>query len=60
MFCEEAPIDALRAAVTSVLAGNVENPALAVRVLNRMTLLLFAFARRFERPEEPHPLAATG
>ena len=55
MFCEEAPLDALRAAVTSTLAGDVENPALAVRFFNRLTLLAFAFARRIERD----PLAAT-
>ncbi len=54
MFCEEAPLDALRAAVTSTLAGDVESPALAVRFFNRLTLLAFAFARRFEKD----PLAA--
>lgn len=59
MFCEKAPVDALRAAVTSVLAGDVEEPALAVRFFNRMTLFLFALARRFERPPEPAPLAST-
>jgi flavin-dependent dehydrogenase len=58
MFCEEAPFDALRAAVTSVLAGDVEKPALAVRFFNRMTLFLFALARRFERPPVPRPLSA--
>ena len=59
MFCEKAPVDALRAAVTSVLAGDVEEPVLAVRFFNRMTLFLFALARRFERPPEPAPLAST-
>ncbi len=55
MFCEEAPLDALRAAVTSTLAGDVESPAIAVRFFNRLTLIAFAFARRFEKD----PLAAT-
>jgi len=59
MFCEKAPIDVLRAAVTSVLSGDVERPALAIRFFNRVTLLLFAFERRFARPAEPHPVAAT-
>jgi len=45
--------------VTSVLAGDVEEPVLAVRFFNRMTLFLFALARRFERPPEPAPLAST-
>ena len=53
-----APFDALRAAVTSVLAGDVESPPLAVRFLNRMTLSLFAAVRLFERPPRPHPLTA--
>jgi flavin-dependent dehydrogenase len=60
MFCEEAPIDAMCAAVTSVLAGDVERPALAVRLLNRITLLLIGLARFFERPAEQRPLAAAG
>ena len=55
MFCEDAPLDALRAAVTSTLAGDVESPALAVRFFNRLTLIAFAFARRIEKD----PLAAT-
>ncbi len=49
MFCEEAPFDALRAAVTSTLAGDVENPPLAVRFFNRLTLLAFAFSRLVEK-----------
>jgi flavin-dependent dehydrogenase len=59
MFCEKAPLTALEAAVTSILAGDVENPALAVRFFNRMTLLLFALARLFERPPAPRPLSAS-
>ena len=55
MFCEEAPLDALRAAVTSILAGDVENPPLAVRFFNRLTLTAFAIARRLEKD----PLSAT-
>ena len=51
MFCEEAPIDALRAAVTSTLAGDVENPRLGVRVFNRLTLMVFAFSRLVEKDE---------
>jgi 2-polyprenyl-6-methoxyphenol hydroxylase-like FAD-dependent oxidoreductase len=51
MFCEEAPIDALRAAVTSTLAGDVENPRFAVRFFNRMTLFAFAFSRVVEKDE---------
>jgi flavin-dependent dehydrogenase len=51
MFCEEAPIDALRAAVTSTLAGDVENPTLGVRVLNRLTLMAFAFSRLVEKDD---------
>lgn len=58
MFCEKAPIDVLRAAVTSVLSGDVERPALAIRFFNRVTLLLFALERRFARPAEPHQVAA--
>lgn len=58
MFCEKAPLAALEAAVTSVLAGDVEKPGLPVRFFNRMTLLLFALARRFERPPAPRPLSA--
>jgi flavin-dependent dehydrogenase len=49
MFCEDAPVDALRAAVTSILAGDVEKPSLGVRFFNRMTLTLFAIAKSFER-----------
>jgi flavin-dependent dehydrogenase len=49
MFCEEAPLDALRAAVTSTLAGDVENPSFAVRFFNRLTLTAFAFARLIEK-----------
>ncbi|MGA7992003.1 MAG: NAD(P)/FAD-dependent oxidoreductase [Thermoanaerobaculia bacterium] len=49
MFCEEAPLDALRAAVTSTLAGDVESPPLAVRFFNRLTLILFAISRRIEK-----------
>jgi flavin-dependent dehydrogenase len=49
MFCEEAPLDALRAAVTSTLAGDVENPSLGVRVFNRLTLVAFAFSRLVEK-----------
>jgi flavin-dependent dehydrogenase len=51
MFCEEAPIDALRAAVTSTLAGNVESPSLGVRVFNRLTLYAFAFSRLVEKDD---------
>jgi hypothetical protein len=51
MFCEDAPIDALRAAVTSTLAGDVENPSLAVRFFNRLTLFAFAFSRVVEKDE---------
>ena len=58
MFCEKAPLDALEASVTSVLAGDVESPALAIRFFNRMTLFLFATVRFFERPPGPRPLAA--
>ena len=51
MFCEEAPLDALRAAVTSTLAGDVEKPALAVRFFNRITLMAFAFSRLVEKDD---------
>ncbi len=51
MFCEEAPLDALRAAVTSILAGDVESPPLAVRFFNRLTLIAFAIARRIENDD---------
>ena len=51
MFCEEAPLDALRAAVTSTLAGDLESPALGVRFFNRLALIAFAFARRFEKDD---------
>jgi flavin-dependent dehydrogenase len=51
MFCEKAPLDALRAAVTSTLAGDVEKPAVAVRFFNRATLIAFAISRRFERDD---------
>lgn len=51
MFCEEAPLDALRAAVTSTLAGDVERPPLAVRFFNRLTLLAFAFSRLVEKDD---------
>ena len=49
MFCEEAPLDALRAAVTSTLSGDVERPSLAVRFFNRMTLTAFALAQFFAK-----------
>jgi hypothetical protein len=51
MFCEEAPLDALRAAVTSTLAGDVEKPALGVRFFNRLALLAFAFSRLVEKDD---------
>jgi flavin-dependent dehydrogenase len=51
MFCEEAPLDALRAAVTSTLAGDVESPPLAVRFFNRLTLMAFAFSRLVEKDD---------
>ncbi|MBK9064448.1 MAG: tryptophan 7-halogenase [Acidobacteria bacterium] len=51
MFCEEAPLDALRAAVTSTLAGDVESPSLGVRVFNRLTLMAFAFSRLVEKDD---------
>ncbi len=51
MFCEKAPVDALRAAVTSTLAGDVEQPPLAVRFFNRLTLLAFAFSRLVEKDD---------
>jgi flavin-dependent dehydrogenase len=51
MFCEKAPLDALRAAVTSTLAGDVESPSLAVRFFNRLTLIAFAISRRIERDD---------
>lgn len=51
MFCEEAPLDALRAAVTSTLAGDVESPRLAVRFFNRLTLMAFAFSRLVEKDD---------
>lgn len=51
MFCEKAPFDALRAAVTSTLAGDVENPSPAVRFCNRLTLIVFAFSRRIEKDD---------
>jgi hypothetical protein len=57
MFCEDAPLDALRAAVTSTLAGDLESPALAVRFFNRLTLLAFAFARRFEKDDAAAAMA---
>lgn len=56
MFCEKAPVDALRAAVTSTLAGDVEDPPLVVRVLNATTLAIFSLARFWEKDE---PQAAT-
>ncbi len=49
MFCEDAPFDALRAAVTSTLAGDVERPPFAVRFFNGLTLTLFALARLWEK-----------
>lgn len=49
MFCEDAPLDALRAAVTSTLAGDVESPPFAVRFFNGLTLNLFALARLWEK-----------
>jgi len=58
MFCEKAPFRALEAAVTSVLAGDVERPSLPVRFFNRMTLSLFALARLFARRPEPRRLPA--
>ncbi len=51
MFCEKAPLDALRAAVTSTLAGDVEDPSLGVRVFNRLTLVAFAFSRLVEKDD---------
>jgi flavin-dependent dehydrogenase len=58
MFCEDAPLDVMRSAVTSTLAGDVENPALAVRFLNRATLLLIGCVERFERMRGTQPLRA--
>jgi flavin-dependent dehydrogenase len=57
MFCEEAPLDALRAAVTSTLAGDVESPPLAVRFFNRLTLIAFAIARRTEKDDAAPAMA---
>jgi flavin-dependent dehydrogenase len=57
MFCEKAPLDALRAAVTSTLAGDVEKPAPAVRFLNWLTLFLFAISRRIEKDDPAAAMA---
>lgn len=51
MFCEDAPFDALRAAVTSTLAGDVESPSPGVRFFNRLTLMAFAFSRVVEKDD---------
>jgi flavin-dependent dehydrogenase len=51
MFCEKAPFDALRAAVTSTLAGDVEDPSLPVRFFNWMTLAAFRLAPLWERDD---------
>lgn len=51
MFCEDPPVDALRAAVTSTLAGDVENPRLSVRFFNRLSLIAFAISRRVEKDD---------
>lgn len=60
MFCEEAPLDVLRAAVTSILAGDVEKPAFGVRFWNRMTLTIFRLVSLFERaPSAPAPSASS-
>jgi len=48
-------LEALRAAVTSILSGDVERPALPVRFFNRLTLIAFALARLWEK----EPAAAT-
>jgi hypothetical protein len=57
MFCEKAPFDALRAAVTSTLAGDVESPPLAVRFFNRLTLIAFAISRRIEKDDAATAMA---
>lgn len=53
MFCEKEPLDALRAAVTSTLSGDVENPAFGVRLFNRLTLIAFAMSRLWEKDAVP-------
>lgn len=58
MFCEEAPIDALRAAVTSILAGDVDRPSWGVRFWYRMTLFFFAVHKRLGAPAPSAPPAA--
>ena len=51
MFCEEEPFRAFRAAVTSTLAGDVENPPLTVRFFNRLTLIAFGLAHLVEKDD---------
>ncbi len=48
-FCSEAPFDPMRAAVTSTLAGDVEDPSFAVRFWNAMMLTAVGFMRVAER-----------
>jgi flavin-dependent dehydrogenase len=48
-FCSEAPFDPMRAAVTSTLAGDVEDPSFAVRFWNIMMLTAVGFMRFAER-----------
>ncbi len=57
MFCEKEPLEAFRAAVTSILTGDVERPSLGVRLFNRVTLAAFLLVRIWER-ETPAPASA--
>ena len=49
MFCEKEPLEAFRAAVTSILSGDVESPSWAVRLFNRLTLTAFRLAPLWEK-----------